>query len=187
MIVPEYKSRNQFIRYLFNKRLDIALELVSQYKSQVLEIVEIGAGDGFFLNKLTKETRWSIMGTDVIETPHPLLGDDIQESRLRGNRFDIVFCLDVLEHLPQLDKAIGHIKRILKPNGLLGCSLPTQNLLYKTGRFLLKGTTSMETAPSTSPHLYTARHIEKRLATQLNCIKKRNLLWLFNITLWQKS
>ncbi|MEO1039741.1 MAG: class I SAM-dependent methyltransferase [Pseudomonadota bacterium] len=38
--------------------------------------------------------------------------------------FDIVICSEVLEHLPDVDAALGEITRVLKPGGRFACSVP---------------------------------------------------------------
>ena len=40
---------------------------------------------------------------------------DLRNTSFSDNKFDIIFCLDVLEHFENLNKPIAEIKRILKP------------------------------------------------------------------------
>jgi len=67
--------------------------------------------------------------------------------------------LDVLEHFQDLKEPVKEIARILKKDGFLVTSLPTENFFYKLGRFLTTGTTSMEKGPC-SPHFYGVKTIE---------------------------
>ena len=41
------------------------------------------------------------------------------------NSFDVVSCLQVLEHLKEPDKAISELKRVLKPGGFACVATPT--------------------------------------------------------------
>lgn len=49
--------------------------------------------------------------------------------------FDVVFCLETLEHLKNPYFCLKEIKRVLKPRGLLICSIP--NMITKHGYFYL--------------------------------------------------
>lgn len=44
---------------------------------------------------------------------------DLQTYELPSNNFDLVACVDVLEHLPHADKAFANISRSVKPGGYL--------------------------------------------------------------------
>jgi SAM-dependent methyltransferase len=49
---------------------------------------------------------------------------------------DVVLALDVLEHVPDVRSLATEFCRMLRPEGRLLCSLPTENLLYRMGRRL---------------------------------------------------
>ena len=55
-------------------------------------------------------------------------------SDLSKNSFDLIIALDVLEHVPDLPKTLSDLFSILKPNGKLIVSGPTENILYQIGR-----------------------------------------------------
>ena len=40
--------------------------------------------------------------------------------------FDIILCNHVLEHIPNIDKALSELKRILKPQGILILNVPNE-------------------------------------------------------------
>ena len=50
--------------------------------------------------------------------------EDLQDLSYKSNSFDFVFTSDVLEHVPDPDKAISEIYRILKPGGNFIFSVP---------------------------------------------------------------
>lgn len=87
--------------------------------------------------------------------------------------------MDVLEHFKNLEEPVREIKRIFKRNGLLVISAPTENLLYKLGRLLIKGTVSSEKGPCSSPHFYNAKAIKKFLNDNgFKIIKEKSLPFL---------
>lgn len=52
--------------------------------------------------------------------------------------YDFIVAADVLEHFPSLDFPVQHLRRLLKPDGLLFISVPTENFLYELGRKLVR-------------------------------------------------
>jgi len=55
---------------------------------------------------------------------------DFHSLPLRGEGFDLVTCIDVLEHLADDRKAMGELYRILRPSGLLVVSVPAFQVLW---------------------------------------------------------
>ena len=55
-----------------------------------------------------------------------VIGDCQEHIEVSDNYFDRVLAIHVLEHLPNLPKALDEIKRILKPNGLLSIVIPCE-------------------------------------------------------------
>lgn len=194
-IVPEYCSKNPFIRKLFLKRLKTAFQLAQpELKSNNnLNIVDLGCGEGIFLKMIEERFKdVKTFGVDIepniIELKKFLKAEikitDIKNTAFPNNFFDIAFCLDVLEHFKNLEKPIGEIKRIIKPGGFLIVSLPTENFFYRISRFLTKGTASEKTGPycgfNFSPHFQNAKTIEKFLIFKgFKLIKKKILLRFF--------
>jgi len=55
-----------------------------------------------------------------------------------NNYFDVIFVLDILEHVKEIDKAIEEIKRVLKTNGHVILSGPTETWFYKLCRLFYR-------------------------------------------------
>ena len=49
---------------------------------------------------------------------------DVQEHDFPADSFDIVFCWDLLEHLPEPERALERFSRALRPGGLLVIGVP---------------------------------------------------------------
>jgi len=198
-IVPEYRSKNPFVRKLFLNRLDSAIKLVGDDKSILKKIIDLGCGEGTLLKILEKRFKNAdIFGIDI--EPNVLdLKDftsveikvvDLRKTGYPDNFFDLAFCLDVLEHFENLEAPVREI--IIKPDGLLVVSLPTENNLYKLCRLILKGTTSSKKGPCSSPHFFGAGFIENFIASNgfqnnKKIVLPSRLLPLFDLVLFRKQ
>ncbi len=55
---------------------------------------------------------------------------DIFNMPFKSNSFDAVVCFDVLEHLENLPKALGEVRRILKPGGIFHAAFPYEGSFW---------------------------------------------------------
>lgn len=51
--------------------------------------------------------------------------------------FDVVLCLDVIEHVVDVDNVMSEIRRVLKPNGILIISTPNVQFIYHIIKLIL--------------------------------------------------
>jgi 2-polyprenyl-3-methyl-5-hydroxy-6-metoxy-1,4-benzoquinol methylase len=138
-------------------------------------LIDIGTGHGAFLLFLKKQGFRSLSGHEIPGEDTGALHDnnipvykDYDCSSIPSSTFDVVTMLDVMEHVPDPQKAVQAAHRILKPGGLLYFHTPcvtfTDRLMHKlqqvpgvrkVGRIWQRGRTSIF-------HLrnYTASSIE---------------------------
>lgn len=50
--------------------------------------------------------------------------DDITNSKLPPQSFDLILCTEVIEHIPDSQRALNEMRRLLKPGGVLILSTP---------------------------------------------------------------
>lgn len=104
------------------------------------KILDLGCGEGVLVDKFRKK-GFDIYGADLNYESDYIYKRPITETGFKSDSFDMVLCLDVLEHLnfQEQEKALDEIKRILKPNGTLILTLP--NLAHFASRlsFLFAG------------------------------------------------
>lgn len=202
-IVPEYYSKNMTVRWLFHQRLKIALDYVRKINSKVL--VDIGCGDGSFIKLITnKEVNsideiWAIdINPSLMQfaTRYPDCNFRIQniiKTDFRDQQFDTIVCLDVLEHIKDIKKAINELRRILVIGGHLITSEPVESFLYKLLRFSIKGTFSQKLGPGASAHYYKASQVDtviKKMKFEKVISKKipfYSPFDLFHLNLYQKK
>ena len=81
------------------------------------------------------------IGSEYAETPEeiadifPIKAENLLALSYPSNVFDVVFSNDVFEHVPDLDKALSEISRVLVPCGVLISTFP---FLYRRESGLVK-------------------------------------------------
>jgi ubiquinone/menaquinone biosynthesis C-methylase UbiE len=110
-------------------------------------VLDIGCHSGLFTEKIvTRFNIKQIYGLDI--SPRAI---SFAKKRIKGgkflvgnahklpyksNYFDVVYCLEMLEHVEDPDKVIREIKRVLKKNGHAIILIPTDNLLFRITWYL---------------------------------------------------
>jgi len=92
--------------------------------------LEIGCGVGVLSSYLAEKYKWNVAGIDLdpeqIERAKKdygkndllkFLGADATKLPFGDNKYDLVLSIDALHHIPDWDKALNEIDRVLKLNG----------------------------------------------------------------------
>jgi len=93
-------------------------------------LLDVGCGTGIWLDRLEAEYGALGSGIDVSkaclneaagenETTRPLACGDVVDLPFASNVFDVVICLDVLEHIVRQERCLGELTRVLRPEGRL--------------------------------------------------------------------
>lgn len=108
------------------------------------KVLELGAGDGF-LSTLLADYADELISTDL--NPHRLTKSDYRNVTYRicdaeevsenfgAGEFDMVFSCNLLEHLPDCDRALRGVRRVLKDDGITIHYMP--NRCWKLATVLL--------------------------------------------------
>ena len=102
-------------------------------------ILDAGYGSGIFLPELARRAT-RVVGIDVHDEPEevratlrPFAIDaelhtgSVLELPFERDTFDAVVCVSVLEHLRELDRALGEFRRVLRPGGAVVLGFPVRN------------------------------------------------------------
>jgi 2-polyprenyl-3-methyl-5-hydroxy-6-metoxy-1,4-benzoquinol methylase len=132
----DYISHTDSKRSLFEKAyhfvkniaLKNKLDLINSLQPNKGRILDIGAGTGEFLS-VTKQNGWQTTGVEPSEKAKSIAmnkGISFVEKtiELESNSFDVITMWHVLEHVPDLDKQLKELKRLLKEDGTLIVAVP---------------------------------------------------------------
>lgn len=105
------------------------------------EILEVGCGIGNFTPTLSKYGKVTAIDIDpgLVEGLKQLNNEnistgfgDIEQGKFffKEKKFDVIVCINVLEHIKDDMKALENIKNLLKNNGILILLVPVNTFLY---------------------------------------------------------
>jgi ubiquinone/menaquinone biosynthesis C-methylase UbiE len=102
-------------------------------------VLDVGCGEGVLVEEYA--ARLVIEGVDLNYSSARVRQGSALALPFPDASFDVVLCLDVLEHLPHADQAaaLGEICRVLRPEGDAILSLPNLAHLQSRVHFLLAG------------------------------------------------
>ena len=145
---PAYSHPNPFINWLFWQRLRKVMEHI-ETSTPYENILDFGCGSGVMLPYLSQVSKQvTAMDVDLIPLErvqkHIPLASNVKVfdaaktnfADLPQKSFDIIIALDVLEHVKDLPHTFGELFKLLKPDGQIVVSGPTENFLYRVGRKL---------------------------------------------------
>lgn len=117
-----------FVRQITLKR---KVKLINKYSNLGKCLLDIGCGTGDFL-KVASNNGWEISGFEPNDIAREIANKKTNNSvlhsdalfELENEQFDVITLWHVLEHLPNLEKHIVTLNRLLKPNGTLLIAVP---------------------------------------------------------------
>jgi SAM-dependent methyltransferase len=124
-----------------------------------LKIADMGCGTGFLLNKLRDyyvSRGWNpfdyLSGFDIdidaYNSDVPVRKIDLNQPLLLNESYDLILCLEVLEHSRRPYTLLDDFNRILNPGGEIICSVPNIGNISSRLKFLFRGGFQMYFGPS---------------------------------------
>ncbi|MDD4994894.1 MAG: class I SAM-dependent methyltransferase [Patescibacteria group bacterium] len=124
----------------YRVRRRIVADIISNFFSDhsgALKMLDVGCGTGMLMKELKKfgvcygvdnsPLAVNFCKQNFLENVD--LGD-ITNIQFPDNFFDVVICLDVLEHVSDDNKAISELKRVVKKEGIIIIFVPAFNFLW---------------------------------------------------------
>jgi 2-polyprenyl-3-methyl-5-hydroxy-6-metoxy-1,4-benzoquinol methylase len=106
-------------------------------------LLDVGSATGDFLDKFQAMSNWNTLGVEIVPEAAEaarakgltIIGDELENARLKDNNFDVITLWDVLEHMPDPAKILQICYDLLKPGGMLVLKCPDpagkEALLFK--------------------------------------------------------
>lgn len=143
LVAQEYASEERFLArrvalvdYVEGPNAeDLAFEAIAEAAPE--RMLEVGAGTGAFAERVRRELGADVTAVDLSprmvelagERGMPALVADVQELPFADDAFDCAAALWVLHHVPDLDRGLGELARVLGPGGrLVAVAFGTENL-----------------------------------------------------------
>lgn len=145
MAIPSYLHRNPALRWMAWRRVEVMAGLLQECP-QGGRVLDYGCGTGVLFEAALARAA-EVVGVDLVLDAARmwtakrgldrvrLLSPDEAEG-LPDASFDRVVAAEVLEHIDEPTAVLTLFRRLLRPDGRLLVSLPTENRAYRFGRRL---------------------------------------------------
>jgi len=102
------------------------LEIQSKGFPDNISVLNVGAGGEIeaLIRPIAEAKSWVFHSLDNDESRNPEFLGSIESFNHRGDSFDVIFIMEVLEHLQEPQMALDNLFRMLKPSGCLVASSP---------------------------------------------------------------
>ena len=160
--------KDRLIAWSHRRRFDTGLALARAFRGR--RLLDYGCGDGTFLAMLlaANDRPAQAVGAELDEYQvndcRTRLGDraglsflsiDSLDVAAHRGRYDAVVCMEVLEHVVEVDVVIDRLWRLIAEDGTLLVSVPVETglpLLVKQGARRIAGWRGLGDYPGTSPY-----------------------------------
>ncbi|MBU4580260.1 methyltransferase domain-containing protein [Patescibacteria group bacterium] len=143
-----HRSSNLIVKFIENKRV---LEIIKQLNLKNNDkIIEIGCGAGNIMERIkTGKELWGMDLSDFMielskkrkyHIPVKFIKGNAENlpEEIVNNKFDKIYCSEVLEHVEDPAKVFGEIKKISKNDSIIVVSIPNEKLINQIKKILQK-------------------------------------------------
>lgn len=173
-------SKDKYVQ----RRYRIAKEMLKDVVFPKAKVLDIGCYDGYFLSLFPGIDAYG-MDTDL-EALEVAKSRGIKTSAyldFLSKKYNIVICMEVLEHLKEPENMLKSIKSILRYGGTALISIPNECNLWTRIRMLLGwGINDLPFDPDYHLHFPTLKQSEKFISKYFTITKKR--YWVYGLPSW---
>jgi SAM-dependent methyltransferase len=134
-LYPElYQVENR--HWWHQQKRQVVHQLIQRYCPRPGKVLDVGCGAGKLLAEL-KPLGWQVEGVDLVVTQGRRRGLNLKQVNLQTqplpfakNQFDLVVCLDTLEHMADDRRLTAEMARVAKPGGTVIISVPAYPWLF---------------------------------------------------------
>ena len=161
-------------RHTFEAKMKYIIKLLSRVPKHC-KILDAGCGQGLLVEEF-KRRGYDICGIDAFYSSEVVRQDDILQNGFGNDTFDVILCLDVIEHFKfdEQERLVKELARILKPSGRIVFSIPNKgNLTAKLFFFIPR--LSRTAKPEYHPGDRDIKDYLKFMQKDLKIVKKKGL------------
>jgi SAM-dependent methyltransferase len=125
--LPPSAGTHEAVGNWHQARADFILDCVRKFKdpNKSFLALDIGSGNAYFATAASKKTNWKFTCFDPAYNNTHHNSRAIKYSNLIPNtKFDVIFILDVLEHIEQEESLLSRLDQILKRDSLIVITVP---------------------------------------------------------------
>jgi len=134
-LYPElYRVEDQ--HWWHRQKRQVIHQLIRQYAPKPGRTLDVGCGAGKLLLEL-EQLGWQAEGVDTVLSQGKRRGLTLKKANLQtqplpypANHFDLVICLDTLEHMSDDKRLAAEMARVAKPGGIMIISVPAYQRLF---------------------------------------------------------
>ncbi|MAG60529.1 hypothetical protein CL619_01960 [archaeon] len=136
---PNWNFRNWSYRHTFVSKMKYVINYVASLPKDI-KILDAGCGQGLLVQEF-KRQGFDVIGIDAFYDSEHVKCESIMDSKFEDNTFDLVLCLDVIEHIQinEQEKVIAELTRVCKSGGEVLWSIPNMGNLSSRFIFLFTG------------------------------------------------
>lgn len=143
-----HRSSNLIVKFIENKRVLKIIEYLDLKDSD--KIIEIGCGAGNIMQRIQKGREiWGVdLSNFMLKTsqkkkyhlPARFVQGNAENlpEEIVNNKFDKIYCSEVLEHVENPARVFGEIKKIAKNDSIIVVSIPNEKLINRIKGVLQK-------------------------------------------------
>ena len=124
----------------FTGYMAVVADLVLSTRRSGLEILDMPAGNGLLAEHLRQRGHKVTCGDINSERPEYVFVNMEKPLPFKDSSFDVVICLEGVEHVVEPYSLIREICRVLRPDGFVVLSSPNVQSLFSRLKFLFTGT-----------------------------------------------
>ena len=123
------REDRKYLSPAYLSQFEITLPLIQEYVRG--DLLDLGCGDMPYQKYIqSKITKYDSIDFTPRTKQVTFVGDIQDMGMVQNSSYDSAICLEVLEHLPNPDKGLKEINRILKDKGVLIISVPHLSRLH---------------------------------------------------------